>query len=513
MSEMSIEIDSSGAIARLNEFMQNFMQVNTVLEEDVLDGVELMVDTAKILAPVDKGVLRDSIHYEGQFPDYSIVVDAQNEAGQFYGYYVEWGCFSDKNNVKILTKTGWKSWKDIKIGDEVYTHLGRWKKVLEKYQKKLNKGIPRIIVQLDIGEKIPVTYNHKFLTIDNGNRNWKNASNLKTNDKIICLFNERSCQICGNPLKPKQKTLCSKICKNKFFSKQTPKTKFYEYPIEKQNNIRELMSEIRKKWWENKTPEERSIIAKKGVKSRGSYFGKDNPNYGRRYKLIMTEKERKRRGERDRGRNNPMYKYPRYGEYFSNYGYREDLGHVCRSSWEANFCRVLNHMNIKYDFEPKTFTLSNGQSYTPDFYIHDNNGYYVEVKGYFDEKKKEKLSRFLKEYPTIKLSLITSKEYKDIEEAWKHIPNWEEKNFKIFNPENLHEKICNVTKLKKINTWVGNVYDLIVEDDHSYVANNMVVHNTSKQGAQPFLWPAINAILPKLVYRIRRHVKDFILGR
>ena len=91
MSEMRVEIDSSGAIARLNEFMQNFMQVNTVLEEDVNDGVEMMVETARILVPVATGRLRDSIHYEGSFPDYSIVVDAQNEAGQFYGYYVEWG--------------------------------------------------------------------------------------------------------------------------------------------------------------------------------------------------------------------------------------------------------------------------------------------------------------------------------------------------------------------------------------------------------------------------------------
>ena len=91
MSEMSVEIDSSGAIARLNEFMQNFMQVNTVLEEDVNDGVEMMVETAKILVPVATGNLRDSIHYEGSFPDYSIVVDAQNEYGQYYGYFVEHG--------------------------------------------------------------------------------------------------------------------------------------------------------------------------------------------------------------------------------------------------------------------------------------------------------------------------------------------------------------------------------------------------------------------------------------
>ena len=450
---MSIEIDSSGAIARLNEFMQNFMQVNTVLEEDVNDGVEMMVETARILVPVATGNLRDSIHYQGSFPDYSIVVDAQNEYGQYYGYYVEWGCFSDKNNVKILTKTGWKSWKDIKIGDEVYTHLGRWKKVLEKYQKKLNKCIPRVTVWLNSGEKILVTHNHKFLTVDSGNRVWKNASNLKMDDKIVCLFNERSCQICGNPLKPKQKTLCSKICKNKFFSKQIPKTKFCDYPVEKQNHIKKLMSIVRKKWWKNKTQEERSIIAKKGVKTKGGFFGKNNPNYGRRYKLDMTEKERKRRSERNKGRNNPMYKYPRHGEYFSNYGYREDLGHVCRSSWEANFCRVLKRMNIKYDFEPKTFILNDGRSYTPDLYIHDDNGYYIEIKGYFDEKKKEKLSKFIKEYPDIRLSFITPKEYENIEKAWKTIiSNWEEKSFKIFDPENLHEKICDVNKLKQTNS-------------------------------------------------------------
>ena len=92
MSEMSVEVDSSGAIARLNEFMQNFMQVNTVLEEDINDGIMLMVDTAVALCPVgETGKLQHSIHYEGSFPDYSIVVDAQNEYGQYYGYYVEWG--------------------------------------------------------------------------------------------------------------------------------------------------------------------------------------------------------------------------------------------------------------------------------------------------------------------------------------------------------------------------------------------------------------------------------------
>lgn len=64
-------------------------------------------------------------------------------------------------------------------------------------------------------------------------------------------------------------------------------------------------------------------------------------------------------------------------------GYREDIGTYVRSSWEANFARVLNHLGIRWEYEPQTFTvvLDNQEcTYTPDFYLPDS-GRWVEVKG------------------------------------------------------------------------------------------------------------------------------------
>lgn len=62
-------------------------------------------------------------------------------------------------------------------------------------------------------------------------------------------------------------------------------------------------------------------------------------------------------------------------------GRRVDLGNDCfRSSFEADYARVCNFFDIKYQFQPKTFEWKNGQChYTPDFY-HPDFDFYVELK-------------------------------------------------------------------------------------------------------------------------------------
>jgi len=84
-------------------------------------------------------------------------------------------------------------------------------------------------------------------------------------------------------------------------------------------------------------------------------------------------------------------------------GKRNDLNNVFfRSSWEANYARYLNHENIPWEFEPKTFYFKNikrgSLSYTPDFYLK-NEGCFVELKGYFNSKDRGKIKRFKKQYP------------------------------------------------------------------------------------------------------------------
>jgi len=89
-------------------------------------------------------------------------------------------------------------------------------------------------------------------------------------------------------------------------------------------------------------------------------------------------------------------------------GYRKDLGHSIRSSWEANFSRILIFLNIPYIYEKKAYPLKEGDTYTPDFYIESKDMFY-EVKGW---EYSDKVKRFKEQYPRIRLCLINEKFYK-----------------------------------------------------------------------------------------------------
>lgn len=119
-------------------------------------------------------------------------------------------------------------------------------------------------------------------------------------------------------------------------------------------------------------------------------------------------------------------------------GTREDLGLFLRSSWEANYARYLNFLKslgqiFKWEYEPKTFyfeAIKRGtRSYTPDFEIwerEDSEPYFVEVKGWMDDKSRVKLDRMRKYYPDVKIVLVRESEYKEIKsKLGAMIPNWE----------------------------------------------------------------------------------------
>ena len=120
-------------------------------------------------------------------------------------------------------------------------------------------------------------------------------------------------------------------------------------------------------------------------------------------------------------------------------GRREDLDNIFfRSSWEANYARYLNFLKLKgliykWEFEPDTFwfeKIKRGvRSYLPDFKIWDSPlsmPYYVEVKGWMDDKSKTKLKRMNKYYPEIRVDVVARKEYNEIKKKISSmIPSWE----------------------------------------------------------------------------------------
>lgn len=105
-------------------------------------------------------------------------------------------------------------------------------------------------------------------------------------------------------------------------------------------------------------------------------------------------------------------------------GFRKDLGHYVRSTWEANICRILKFLKIPYEYEPEIFRLSNGAFYIPDLKV--GNEIYFEIKAFWSEKARRKFDLFKKEYSGIKIALIELEEYKLLEKRFKNLINWEE---------------------------------------------------------------------------------------
>lgn len=135
--------------------------------------------------------------------------------------------------------------------------------------------------------------------------------------------------------------------------------------------------------------------------------------------------------------------------YFA--GYYEDIQHAVRSGWEHNVARILQFLNLDYDYECYSFTLSNGKIYLPDFYVYETDTFY-EVKGEWKNDSKNKITMFIKEYPDKKLDIIQAKEYfKLLQIMYDKVPF----NLEEHRPQELTQQIVNTkyrakSKLRKV---------------------------------------------------------------
>lgn len=129
-----------------------------------------------------------------------------------------------------------------------------------------------------------------------------------------------------------------------------------------------------------------------------------------------------------RKRNSTWVKNGRKFGYI--FGYRADLGHICRSALEANYCRFLKWIGEPYEYEPKSFDLKYGIKtllYTPDLYLPDRD-VWVELKGYLRPLCKIRLQLFKEQYPRLNFNVVLQSEveWKDINKHFsKLIPMWE----------------------------------------------------------------------------------------
>ncbi|WP_027842513.1 NUMOD3 domain-containing DNA-binding protein [Mastigocoleus testarum] len=90
--------------------------------------------------------------------------------------------------------------------------------------------------------------------------------------------------------------------------------------------------------------------------------------------------------------------------------YRE---HCLRSSLEYIYARYLDYMNIDWTYEHKTYVLSNGVRYKPDFLLLENEEF-VEIKGIFNfENDLPKIQQFESDY-NVKVTILQEKDLRKL---------------------------------------------------------------------------------------------------
>jgi len=94
-----------------------------------------------------------------------------------------------------------------------------------------------------------------------------------------------------------------------------------------------------------------------------------------------------------------------------------EFGCSFRSSYEYRFACALNLYNIKWKFEPMFFKIKSLNSiYFPDFYLPEYN-LWIETKGYWYPKQKNKFNEFIKEYKNINIKIFYLKNIEKIEKG------------------------------------------------------------------------------------------------
>ena len=113
-----------------------------------------------------------------------------------------------------------------------------------------------------------------------------------------------------------------------------------------------------------------------------------------------------------------------------------DYTYNLKSNWEFNialYLEYLKSLNLidKWSYESKRFTFDINEfgirSYTPDFFISKNGvNRIIELKGWYDERSKNKQMLMSRFYPNVVVELWNEDMYHFIEKEYKHkIDKWD----------------------------------------------------------------------------------------
>lgn len=169
-------------------------------------------------------------------------------------------------------------------------------------------------------------------------------------------------------------------------------------PVPTRNKMSEILKERYAKGWQHpmqkqhltKQEVESALKIHKSQKKAAAQFGLSQMTFSRLKRQFEIDHDGKDYNKETRGHG---------GTY---------KGRYMRSSWEIAFAKALDKLKLRWEYEPKWFSVLDGRRYRPDFYLKDLECY-VEVKGHWYPEAKKKFASFLQNYPETHIITIEEK--------------------------------------------------------------------------------------------------------
>ena len=317
------------------------------------------------------------------------------------------------------------------------------------------------------GFTIKATADHHFLT----ERGWVRLGEMDpAADKILFktdhYYAQRVCVDCGTLLKTlyRRSTRC-KSCAARLTSN----------PSRPQVREKIRQAHLGKHPWNYRLgPDSPVYEAWRAAVDRG-HEKQRGKSLSEKYGPELAAELRAKTSARMRGAGNPMYGRSHQGPTaYSAAGFRADLGHYVRSSWEADFARVLNYCGMKYEYEPRRFTLQRADggtlTYAPDFFVPELHCWY-EIKGWMDQRSAEKIRLFKEQYADERLVVIDKTQFAELQMRYRDLVTWE---CPKTPPNTAFLAIRSLTYEGEEET-----YDIKMRPPgNNFLANGFIVHNS-----------------------------------
>ncbi len=387
-------------------------------------------------------------------------------------------CFID-GQIPIYTSEGWKPIAKVEIGDYVLTHEKRFQKVYALPRQR--KQRPNVVtIGFEGGLKLTITENHLMqIEICEGKyTRWIKAGNLKIKHKPILLANK--CEYCGE-LTAYFRKYCSRTCLSKHITERQWKNPEHRKSVSEKNR-KSMLQQYELGLRDKDTITKNANKKTRELVKKGQFIFQNETIRESGRHLTNTPEHRKASSERMKQKNpmwNPKVKEKArqsFIKYLNENPERRLNARMAkyrksgRKTWiEQRMADLLDKIGIDYVFQ---YPILN---YDVDFAIPSLR-IVVECDGEFWHKDKEKDKKrqkriekegwFVLRYTGKKINQCLD----DIEDEMRRV---------VGN----HAKLFNTTGwgIRTIEKWQTKrnltLYNLSVENDESYIAKGLVVHN------------------------------------